>query len=145
VTGAAPVNPLRLIVATVPGVTYSAERCPLRAKFENQGASDVRLLDHFEPLPVFFAFELTRADGTPVAIPGGGKIDFAEGQVGCVTIPPDGSLSVELDLSPWLRNAELPPGTYRLGATYHNQYGDGCFQGQLKSGPIELTIGGTSA
>ena len=136
---------MRLQISPVSGAGYGREHFPIRASFENAGDAEVRLLRHFEPVPVFFSFHLTCADGTPVPIAGGGKIDFPEGEIECVPIPPGESFEVELDLAPWLASASLTPGTYRLSATYHNQYGEDCFQGQLHSAPVEIEIGGADA
>jgi hypothetical protein len=131
---------MQLRINSVPAVTYGRESFPIRVSFANATGPEVRLLRHFEPIPVFFSFTLTRPDGTPIPIAGAGKIDFEEGKVDCILIEPGESFDVELDLAPWLTAATLTPGAYRLSATYHNQYGDDCFQGHLTSEPIEIQI-----
>src|SRR5262249_13949695 len=133
---------LRLLVSTVPGVSYARGHIPLRITFENTATEEIKMLRHFEPLPVFFSVEMTRADGTPIAIPGAGKISFAEGQIEYLVLRRKESFGFEVDLSTVIPpSAEVKRGDFTVSVTYHNQYGEGCFQGQLSSAPIRLTLG----
>jgi hypothetical protein len=123
------------------GVVYTRQSIPVRITFQNNGDQEIRMLHHFTPLPVFFAFGLTRADGTPIGIPGAGKISFMEGQVDYLTLRKNEFFGFETDLATLIpTTAVLPPGQYELSVTYHNQYGENCFQGQLASTPIKLEL-----
>jgi hypothetical protein len=98
------------------------------------------LLAETEPVPVFFAFSIVDANGTPVPVPGGGKIDFGPGGPGYVTVEPGADWCIDVDLNSVLKRP-LAPGIYRVAVQYHNQYGDNCFRGQLMAGPIVVHLG----
>jgi hypothetical protein len=112
---------------------------PVLMGFVNSGDEPVRLLAHFEPLPVFFSFRLVKADGTPVAVPGAGKIDFGPGKPECLELAPGDTHTVDADVGTLL-TGELEPGRYSLSATYHNQYGEACFRGVLESNEISIDV-----
>lgn len=132
---------LRVHLTVPPEARHTTQHFPVEVVFSNSNDTAIRLLDRFEPVPVFFSFTLYRPDETPIALPGGGKIDFMAGSLQYLEVPPDDSLTVTLDLAPLFpSDLELPPGLYRLEAVYHNQYGDGCFRGRLQSPPTTLSI-----
>jgi hypothetical protein len=138
---AVPQPPLTITVSTITGVAYSRRHIPLRIAFENIGEEAITLLQHFDPLPVFFSFNLVAEDGTPVSLPGAGKIDFLEGSITYVTLAPGQTLSVEVDIAELIAFPEqLKPGNYDLSVTYHNQYGENCFQGVLHSSRIQVSL-----
>ena len=123
------------------GAVYTRQNIPVRITFQNNEDQEIRLLHHFDPLPVFFAFALKRSDGTPIGIPGAGKIDFMEGQVECLPLSKGEFFGFETDLADLIpATTELQPGQYELSVTYHNQYGENCFQGVINSAPIKLMI-----
>jgi hypothetical protein len=115
------------------------EHLVLTARFRNGGDAEVRLLGTFTPLPVFFAVDLTRSDGTPLLLPGAGKIDLWPPDVTYVPLGPGESFAVDLDVGAILP-APLEPDTYTVAVTYHNQYGEDCFQGVLHSEPITVRV-----
>jgi hypothetical protein len=134
-------SPLRIVVSAIPGVVYTKSNIPLRVTFENIGRQKMRILRHFDPLPVFFAFDMVGEDGTHVAIPGAGKIDFYEGSIEYATLPAGGTLNVDVNLASVLARPELvKPGKYTISVTYHNQYGEDCFRGMVSSGPASVTL-----
>jgi hypothetical protein len=131
-------NP-QLVLSTVPTVLYGPTKLPVVATFVNAGPTPVRLLDRFEPVPVFFTFDVVRADGTPLPISGGGKIDFGPNEIRYLELPPGGSHSVQADLAKLLR-LPVELGPYSVSATYHNQYGENCFLGGIRSNTILLQV-----
>ncbi len=136
-----PGAPLKIAVSAIPGVVYTKSNVPLRLRFENVSGEEIRILRHFEPLPVFFAFDMVDEDGMHVAIPGAGKIDFYEGAMKYATLPAGGTLDVDVNLAEVLTRPELvKPGRYMISVTYHNQYGENCFRGMVSSEPISLTL-----
>jgi hypothetical protein len=110
------------------------------ARFTNTAEHRIRLLDLFDPFPVFFVTELTPIDGGEIDVAGMGKIDAAEGSLHYVELASGASFEVALDLAPWIR-APLAPGPHRLAMRYHNAYGADCFHGLIDSAPINVTIG----
>jgi hypothetical protein len=134
-------SPLRIVLSTIPGVVYTKSNIPLRVTFENISGQEMRILQHFEPLPVFFAFNMVGEDGMHIAIPGAGKIDFYEGSIKYATLPAGGTLNVDVNLAKVLARPELvKPGKYTISVTYHNQYGESCFRGMVSSGPTSVTL-----
>lgn len=131
-------DPLELTLSIGAGA-LSPHSLPVRIAFVNRGRVPVRLLAEFQPLPVFFSFELVRDDGTPIALPGAGKIDFGPGQPECLDLEPGEMHATDADVAEPL-GAGLQPGRYTLAVTYHNQYGEDCFQGVLHSNRIELDV-----
>src|SRR5215216_4303600 len=90
---------LRVSVFAGEGVLYTRDNIPLRIVFENTGEGAIRLLRHFEPLPVFFSFRMVREDGTPIAIPGAGKIDFLEGSIQYLVLNSCETFGILVDLA----------------------------------------------
>jgi hypothetical protein len=135
---------LELVLAPIPGEALTAHRLPLRIVFVNDATEPVRILDRFEPLQVFFSFQIVRADGTPLSTAGGGKVDFGPEPLGYVELRPGESHSIDVDTAGLLSEA-LAPGDYSISATYHNQYGERCFRGALESDPITISVGAGDA
>lgn len=132
---------LELRLSPVEGATYGKNSIPLRVVFENTGADAITLLRHFEPLPVFFAFQMTREDGTPLSISGMGKIDFLEGTVPYLVLNGYELFGIRVDLAMILPEPEeITAGSYTIAVTYHNQYGEGCFQGKRTSNTIRVQL-----
>jgi len=130
---------LQLEIALLPGATYTQSYFPLRLRFVNCGNEPARILDSFEPLPVFFAFHLVKADGTPIGMPGMGKIDFGPIPPGYIELRAGEAWSIKVDLA-GLIGESLSAGTYNLSAIYHNQYGDDCFRGRLNSNVVSIEL-----
>ena len=113
---------------------------PVIARFLNVSTGPVRMLNVFDPLPVFFTSRLERLeDGADVDITGAGKADFFEDQLQTIDVGAGRSFDVALDLRPWIRDS-LRPGRHQLTLTYHNAYGDDCFSGPLTSAPAGLDV-----
>lgn len=130
---------LQLVISAIVGAPYEPFSLPIRITFTNHGTAPIRILDHFEPLPVFFLFEVVGADGTPLIIPGGGKIDFGPNAPGYFELRPSDSRSIEVNVGRLLTSA-LQLGLYSVSVTYHNQYGDRCFRGSVKSNTIMVEV-----
>ena len=130
---------LQLRVSALPETTYSQGHFPLRLTFVNRGNARVCILGHFLPLPVFFSFDLVKEDGTPIILPGAGKIDFGRQSPPSIELEPGGTWSVVVDLGSLIAE-ELPAGVYVVSATYHNQYGENCFRGYLRSNTIRINL-----
>jgi hypothetical protein len=131
------------------GLTFAIEapgtarwdRFPVRAVFTNRGAAPVRLLNLFQPLPIFFSFDLSGPDGTPVILPAGGKVDIPAGEDRYLDLAPGADFDLEIDLAPLAPpDARNGSGRYQLSAEYHNQYGRDCFQGRLRSPAVEVDL-----
>lgn len=132
---------LRLTVAPLEGTVYTRDSIPLQIIFENVGAQRLRLLRKFEPTPVFFSIRMVREDGTPIGIPGAGKIDFQEGTVEYLTLNAGELFGFLVDVARVAyRREDITPGEYRVSVTYHNQYGEDCFQGVLSSNTTQVTV-----
>jgi hypothetical protein len=139
--GVAASDTVRLVVALVPDTPITTSTVPLAVALLNDGPAPVRVLRHFLPLPVFFELDLVRDDGTPVATIGAGKIAFSEGEPDYADLRPGELVGVAFDLVDVLPPGEsLAAGSYLLTATYHNQYGEDCFQGVLRSRQLPLTL-----
>lgn len=130
---------LQLRISSASETRYDSDTVPVRVTFENRDDDPVSVLDAFEPLPVFFSFRLVNPDGTPVSLPGAGKVDFGPQTPGRVELAPGETLSRTVDLASLLTEP-LPPGRYSVSTTYHNQYGEDCFTGRLDSNTIEIDI-----
>ena len=130
---------LELEIAPVPGAVYTTRYLPLGVLFVNRGTTPVRILDCFHPLPVFFSFEMLDAEKTPFNLPGGGKIDFGPSQPTETELGPGSRRRIEIDLA-GLVTEPLRPGPYSIAATYHNQYGERCFRGTLRSNTITIEV-----
>ena len=133
-------NSLKLTLSCTLGEPCSPTNIPLRIAFENSGAGKVRLLAVFDPLPVFLSFDIVREDGTPLAdLPGGGKVAFPPGLLRYVELAEGEFFGFRVDLAAFLAR-RLDEGRYRIFATYHNQYGENCYQGKVSSPWLELTV-----
>lgn len=130
---------LRVNLSTIPGADYGPSSLPLRVTFANERTLPLRILAVFEPLPVFFTFHVVKSDGTPLALPGGGKIDFGPDGPGYLELPPGGSHTIEFNIGTWF-SRPLDPGPYSVSVTYHNQYGEDCFRGTVASDPIHVEV-----
>lgn len=129
----------RLTLATAGEMPFLPDSVPLRLTFSNPHDAPILILDRFAPVPVFFSFDIARRDGTPVLVPGSGKIDFGPMPPDCRQLETHDSHSVEIDLGR-LVTAPLQAGDYSVSATYHNQYGDRCFHGAVHSNSITIEI-----
>jgi len=118
----------------------STARAPMRVTFKNTGSAELRILDVFEPTQVFFQFSVSRTDGTPIAIPGGGKIDPPSGVEPFIAIAPGATHTREVDMASLLPAGEWVSGEYIVWVNYRNQYGHGCFLGTAESNAITVTI-----
>jgi hypothetical protein len=124
-----------------PGTSnLSTAYAPMRVTFKNTGDSELRILDVFEPIPVFFQFSISKQDGTPITVPGGGKIDPPAGAERYIAIAPGGRYTREIDIAGLLPKSEWVTGDYYLWVTYRNAYGQGCFRGTAESNAITATI-----
>jgi hypothetical protein len=139
VTQVADNSAIQFGLSSIPEERYTSRHIPLRLTFENTGSLIIRILNYFEPLPIFFSFQLSDSKGTPIAIPGAGKIDFGPGELSYIELGEGEQFSTEVDLDRWIQQ-ELTTGIYTLTATYHNQYGQNCFQGHLKSNSITIVL-----
>lgn len=118
---------------------FENENISLTVRFINMG-KEIKILNVFEPVPVFFSIHIKREDGTPILIPGGGKISFMEDSLDYVTLEGFGDQHyVTLELGDILPNG-LEAGIYTVSVEYYNQYGDDCFKGILESDQITLTV-----
>jgi hypothetical protein len=130
-----------IVLSAIPGRVYTRENSPLKLSFVNMGSEEMRVLRHFDPLPVFFAFGMKDEDGRYLSIPGAGKIDFYKGSIPYENLPPGGSFEIEVNLAEILAYPdEAHPGEYTIKATYHNQYGENCFQGAVSSNTITVSL-----
>jgi len=129
------------LVLSAPAAPEPARRFLVTARFVNTSQRPLRLLDLFEPLPVFFTARLVAPGGGEVDIAGAGKLDPLQGSLRYAELAPGAILEAALDLAPWLRASSLPGGTYRLSLQYHNAYGEDCFKGLVDSAAIEVRVG----
>lgn len=135
-------QPISLWIAMPPGARHSPRSIPIAVVFQNSGSAAIGLLRHFDPVPVFFTIDLMRADGTPISLPGAGKMDLLEGTRQQLSLAPNELFGTIIDIAQLVPATEpLAQGRYTLRVSYHNQYGDGVFQGVLASNPIMLEIG----
>jgi hypothetical protein len=131
--------PIQLTIAPASPAPCFADTIPLSIGLGNRSDASVRMLDVFEPTPVFFSFAIVRADGTPVIVAGGGKIDFGPGQLHYRELKKGDVHTVAVDLAAVV-HPRLRPGSYTVSATYHNQYGEECFRGVVSSNSIAIRI-----
>jgi hypothetical protein len=132
-------SPLRLTLHAHP-VADPARRLDVTARFTNVSDHSVRLLDLFDPLPVFFTTTLAPIGDGEIDVAGMGKIDPLDGSFHYVDLASRASFEVELDLAPWIR-APVAPVPHSLTMRYHNAYGADCFHGPLDSAAITVRIG----
>lgn len=133
---------LKVSIAAAEGfIIYTKGNIPLRISFENVGAEKLRILKQFYPLPVFFAFNMIRKDGTPIDVLGGGKIDFLESSTEYIELNSGGKFDFQINLAEIIPSAEkLIDGEYTISLIYHNQYGKNCFKGSISSNAIVMEI-----
>jgi len=129
----------RVTLTTTQEMPVRPDSVGVRVTFSNPHDAPIHILDQFEPVPVFFSFDIVGQDGTPVFVPAGGKIDFGPVRPGCRALQQHESHSVDIDLRPLL-SAPLRAERYSVSVTYHNQYGDRCFQGVVRSNTIAIDI-----
>ena len=127
-------NALKL---TIIGAGHTVDDIGVIVLIENTGPNSVTVLKEFRPVPVFFSLNLTKADGTPIGAPGGGKISFG-GEVQYVTLAPGELVGISIPLKDVV--TDLHAGKYTLMVEYHNQYGENCFQGTLASNTIDIVV-----
>jgi hypothetical protein len=110
--------------------------------FKNTSDKQARLLNVFDPLPVFFSINLLAQNGEEISPPGGGKISLDADSVNYIDLPPQASYDTVLNVSEALKKYDiiLPAGTYKLNMSYHNQYGEDCFTGWFDSNQIEIDV-----
>lgn len=132
---------LKVSLSAIQGIVYTKNNIPLKITFENGGLETLRILGHFDPLPVFFTFKMVRADGTPISIPGGGKISFFQDSIKYIELNKDEKFDFQVDLAGIVSFAEeLKEGNYTISLVYHNQYGESCFKGSIRSNSINVEI-----
>lgn len=119
---------------------FAKENISLDLRFINMGyTEEIKILNVFEPIPVFFSIYIEREDGTPILVPSVGAISFMEGSLDYIILENRGDqYHVTLNLNEILPEG-LEVGTYTVSVEYHNQYGEG-FKGSLKSNPITLEV-----
>jgi hypothetical protein len=130
---------LQLRIAMPSAGSHSLHLLPLQVTFRNIGDAALRILDQFEPIPVFFSFNIVYEDGTPIPIAGGGKIDLPSSMKNYITLLPSEHAEIRIDLERLLPGA-IKTGTYQITALYHNQYGEHCFIGSIRSNTITVDI-----
>lgn len=112
-------------------------------QFINKGDLNCRILDYFEPLPVFFEFTLIDLkDNFYFPIPGAGKADIPNTLLSYKDIPPGGIYLKEFNLNQILNDfgLALKSGNYSLQIIYRNYYGDECIKGKFESNTINFKI-----
>ena len=127
-------TPLRLVVITSESF---AKDGVVKVRLENTGKENITILNEFKPLPVFFAFNLIKTDGTPIDAPGAGKVSF-DRLVKYVVLEPGQAVGLSVPLKDVF--PDISHGEYRLSVEYHNQYGEACFQGRILSNTISIDI-----
>lgn len=132
---------LSLTISAVEGAPYTEISMPLRVTFRNEASNEIRILAVFRPIPVFFSLKLTRTDGTPLNVVGAGKIDLSAADRRYETLKEGENYTAVIDFSEVLTTISLSRGeTYVISLTYHNQYGEDCFQGAIHSNSLKMTI-----
>lgn len=114
----------------------------LKFAFKNTGKANIRILDLFDPeyFPVFFRLYATRVGGAPVPnIPMAGKVSLLEKGTKYRSVKPGETFEVAFPLNTILPE-DMAPGEYDAWAIYTNQYGDGCFKGEIKSAPVRIIV-----
>lgn len=120
---------------------YDPRNIRLGILFENVGPDSIKLLRHFQPVPVFFSIHMTRSDRTPVSIPGAGKISFQKDSIEYLQLNKNEMFGPLINIADLIHPIEeISEGDYELSVTYHNQYGEGCFRGKIKSNSINVKI-----
>lgn len=133
---------LQILISAVPDTTYTQKNIPLKVIFKNTNETEnIRILRHFDPLPVFFSFDIVDANNRFLDIPGAGKVDLHSDSIEYVSLSAGENFTLDVNLAKHLTNPQkVKTGEYTVSVTYHNQYGEDCFQGQISSQPISLVI-----
>jgi len=131
-------DPLEIVLSTAEPMRGAAGQS-LRVTLENVGQSPMTVLKKFRPLPVFFAFKIERQDGTPILVPGAGKISIPQDAIQYVTLNEYESFGIRLRIDEIVRGG-LEKGSYTISVVYHNQYGEKCFRGRIPSNTIKLKV-----
>jgi hypothetical protein len=130
-----PSSPLRLYI----DVDKVIDDNPmLRISFENISKKKVTILRRFSPLQAFFSFRLTKEDGTPKEGLCAARISMPASSIKYITLEPDEFFGFKVRLSD-INDSKLESGKYTLTVKYHNQYGENCYQGRIKSNTIEFS------
>jgi hypothetical protein len=112
----------------------------VRLLLENTGKDKVSVLKEFDPLGAFFTFKLVSNGEITLDSLRPAKVSFGvDPPPAKVTLKPGEFVGVSVRLKDVFHH--LKKGDYQLEVTYHNQYGDGCFQGKLVSQPVNIKIG----
>lgn len=122
----------RLVIAKTE--TFAEDKTVM-VLLENVGKGSITILKEFAPRPVFFHYNLIKSDGTPVDLPGAGKVDF-DRPMKYVTLEPGEFIGITVSLEDLYK--KLQNGKYELSVQYHNQYGENCFRGTLTSNTIGM-------
>ena len=134
---------------TVENEVYTKDNIPIKVLFENKGQSVCRLLNKFDRAQVFLRFKMTRYDGTPIMVEGGGKITFSStNPPSYIELNSEESHAIiiniaELVLKDKYTQTIFDEGSYSLSVKYFNQYGENCFKGRVESEPISVFIHGS--
>jgi len=135
-------TPLSLSICAVKSSLYTRENIPLRIAFENVSNGKLKILRRFRPVPVFFSIHMARTDGTPINIPGAGKISFQKDSIEYLELNTKEIFGFQINIADLVTSSNgITEGDYELSITYHNQYGDGCFRGKINSNSINVKIG----
>ena len=122
--------------------THRSNEVSIDIVFENLTDENIRILDCFDPLPVFFSFNIKKEDGTYLDLPGAGKIAFSQGDLKYINVEPNESHTLHLDISNFIESygTKFSKGKYEIQVHYHNQYGDDCIKGWFEIEPTEFNI-----
>lgn len=135
---------LKVNLQTISGTNYSKENFPLVIVFENASESTIRILDAFsntKALPVFFNFEIKDSNGTPIPVPGAGKISIAKNSENYIELEKGERHEITVNLKDIIPSTtQLKSDVYSISVTYRNQYGNNCFKGQVKSNTIQVAL-----
>jgi len=132
---------LKLGISSEDQIELTAKQLLIRITFDNISSKEINILKSFEDnktLPIWFSISLKSDDGTPISgISSGGKITIRS-EKKYITLGPQEGFFFYIDISKLLPN--LKEGTYQLMITYHNQYGQDCFKGQIDSNIVKIKI-----
>lgn len=136
-------SPLKISLSALPDVTYRRSNIPFNIIFENVSDHHVRILWNFDAqtLPIFFRFDLKSLDGTPVFLPGAGKISFYENSMKYVTLKKGEKRELQINLAELIPDStQVKEGHYNVSVGYNNQYGTDCFKGSVTSNEVQLYL-----
>ena len=133
---------MEIFIAAVAETTYTKSNIPLKVTFKNvDQTEEIRIIRQFEPLPVFFTFSMIDEHGKYLDIPGAGKVDLYHGAIDYILLSPGETFTLDVNLAQHLINPQkVKAGKYAVSVTYHNQYGENCFRGEIISKPISLIV-----